>query len=145
MNNIDNSTPIYLQIAEKLAIKIFGGKLEPGMQLPTVREIALSEWANPNTVQKALAELERDGLILSRSTHGKFVTEDIELIMKKREEYATKLTKTYEQKMRDVGAEINIPKIMWPSNLPANDYDELNNNFKSLPKSQQKERKKWFF
>ncbi len=115
MNSIENNSPVYLQIAEKIATQIFGGQLAPGMQLPSVREIALSEHANPNTVQKALSELEYDGLISTKRTSGKFVTEDTELIMEKREAYADELTKTYESKMHRIGAEIKIPKIMWPA------------------------------
>ncbi|MBR3253138.1 GntR family transcriptional regulator [Candidatus Saccharibacteria bacterium] len=136
MHTIENNSPVYLQIAEKLATRIFGSKLEPGAQLSSVREIALSERVNPNTVQKALAELERDGLILSRSTNGKFVTEDVELIMRKREEYAERLTKAYEKKMQDVGAEITIPKIMW---LTDEQLEVLTEPEKK------KERRKWFF
>ncbi|MBR3228811.1 GntR family transcriptional regulator [Candidatus Saccharibacteria bacterium] len=145
MSNNDNNTPVYLQIAEKIATQIFSGKLEPGMQLPTVREIALAEWANPNTAQKALAELERDGLILSRSTSGKFVTGDTELIMQKRDQYAAELTKTYEQKMRDIGAEVTIPKILWPADYKPHHEEKLNKNFNILPDQQKRERKKWFF
>lgn len=111
MNNIESSSPVYLQIKERIAIRIFGGKLKPGEKLPTVREIALSERVNPNTVQKALGELEREELIFARSTNGNFVTENVELIMQKREEYAKELTKNYEQKMREVNAEITLPKI----------------------------------
>ena len=128
MNSIENSSPVYLQIAEKIATQIFGGKLEPGVQLPTVREIALSKKVNPNTVQKALNELEQDGLVLSQSTNGKFVTRDVELIMKKRDEYAKGLTKAYEKKMQDVGAEVTMPKIMW-----------------STEEKQKAERRRWFF
>lgn len=115
MNSIENNSPVYLQIAEKLATRIFGGKIKPGEQLPTVREIALSEQVNPNTVQKALAELEKDGLITTKRTSGKFVTSDYELIMRRREEYAVELTENYENKMREVGAEIRMPKILWPN------------------------------
>lgn len=118
MNSIENNSPVYLQIAEKIATEIFGGQLAPGKQLPTVREIALSERANPNTVQKALSELEYDGLITTKRTSGKFVTEDVELIMEKRERYADELTKNYESKMHKIGAEIKIPKIMWPTPTP---------------------------
>ena len=119
MHNIENSSPVYLQIKEKIAIQIFGGKLEPGSKLPTVREIALSERVNPNTVQKALGELEREQLIFARSTSGNFVTSDLELIMQKRDEYARELTQNYERKMHEVNAEITTPKIlMRPSGEP---------------------------
>lgn len=111
MNSIENSFPVYLQIKEKIAILIFGGKLRSGDKLPTVREIALSERVNPNTVQRALAELEREGLIFNKSTSGNYVTDDFELIMRKREEYARELTRNYERKMRQVNAEIVLPKV----------------------------------
>ena len=144
MNSIENNSPVYLQVAEKLATQIFGGKFEPGVQLPTVREIALSERINPNTVQKALAELERDGLILSRSTNGKFVTEDVELIMQRREEYAAELTKSYEKKMQDVGAEITIPKILWLSDEQLRNLEKPS-RVDEIDEKHKKEHKKWFF
>ncbi len=112
MDHIENSSPVYLQIKEKLAIQIFGAKLKPGDKLPTVREIALNERVNPNTVQKALGELEREQLIFAKSTSGNFVTNDLELIMQKREEYAKNLTRNYERKMHEVNAEITVPKVL---------------------------------
>lgn len=145
MDTIDNNSPVYLQIAEKLAIKIFGGKLEPGEWVPTVREIASSEKVNPNTVQKALAELERDGLILSRSTNGKCVTNDVELINERREEYAVKLTKTYEQKMQDVGAEITIPKIMWLKDERLDILTEPSKKSIEEFEAPKRERRRWLF
>lgn len=138
MDIIENNSPVYLQIAEKLMAQIFGGELAVGKQIPTVREIALAERVNPNTVQRALEELERERLILSQGTSGNFVTMDIELIMQKREEYAKNLTKTYEEKMRAIGAEVTMPKVLW---MPENKE-------RSEIKSEQKrkrERRKWFF
>lgn len=114
MNSFENSLPIYLQIANKIKVEIFGGRLEPGEKLAPVRELALKERVNPNTVQRALFELENEKLIYTQRTNGKFVTEDVEWIGERREKYAEDLTREYENKMHEVGAEVKIPKIMWP-------------------------------
>jgi len=113
MDSFENSSPIYLQIANKIKVRIFGGWLKPGTKLASVRELALRERVNPNTLQRALFELEKEGLIYTQRTNGKFVTEDVELIGELREKYADDLTREYENKMHEVGAEVKIPKIMW--------------------------------
>ena len=103
MNNFENNSPVYLQIAEKLATQIFGGKLAPGAQLPTVREIAIAERVNPNTVQKALAKLEEEGLITTERTNGKFVTGDAALIKNHKAQYAKSLANDYLAQMNTIG------------------------------------------
>ena len=113
MDSFENSSPIYLQIANKIKVEIFGGRLKPGAKLAPVRELALQERVNPNTLQRALFELEAERLIYTQRTNGKFVTEDVELIGELREKYADDLTREYENKMHEVGAEVKIPKIMW--------------------------------
>ena len=72
--------PIYTQLMEQLTLAILAGDYPAGMRLPSVRDLALDAGVNPNTVQRALTELERDGLIFSQRTAGRFVTEDIDLI-----------------------------------------------------------------
>lgn len=141
MNNFENNSPVYLQIAEKLATQIFGGRLEPGAQLPTVREIALAERVNPNTVQKALSKLEEEGLITTERTNGKFVTNLKELIMEKREEYAAELTRVYENKMSEVGAEIRMPKIMWLNEGAA----EILEKVEEMEEKPKERSRRWFF
>ena len=74
--NFDGSTPIYLQIVNILKGEIAGGAYPPGSRLPSVRDLALEAGVNPNTMQRALAELERQGLVNSQRTAGRFVTED---------------------------------------------------------------------
>jgi DNA-binding transcriptional regulator YhcF (GntR family) len=144
MNNFENNSPVYLQIAEKLATQIFGGKLAPGAQLPTVREIAIAERVNPNTVQKALAKLEEEGLITTERTNGKFVTNLKELIMEKREEYAAELTRVYENKMHEVGAEIRMPKIMW-LNEGAAEILERVEEMEEMEEKPKDRSRRWFF
>ena len=80
----DDKLPIYLQIIQILKADIARGKYQTGEKLPAVRELALTAGVNPNTMQKALAELERDGLVKSQRTSGRFVTDDKEKIMEVR-------------------------------------------------------------
>ena len=68
--------PVYVQVAERMRNLIISGKYPPGGQIPSVRQIALDAAVNPNTVQRAVAELESEGLIVSHGTVGNFVTDD---------------------------------------------------------------------
>ncbi|MBQ1231007.1 MAG: GntR family transcriptional regulator [Clostridia bacterium] len=71
-------TPVYLQIANRLRDEIIKGNYPRGSQIPTVRQLALIAAVNPNTVQRALTELENEGLLCAKGTQGRFVTEDDE-------------------------------------------------------------------
>lgn len=99
----DNERPIYLQLVEKLRVEIVSGKLKQGERLPSVRELALTTKVNPNTMQKALAELEEEKLIYTERTNGKFVTDDKKLIEKVRKELAKEKVKQYIQSMESLG------------------------------------------
>lgn len=85
----DNSKPIYVQLVELLKFKIISGELSRGEKLSSVRELAEEAGVNPNTMQRALAELERQGMVYTQRTSGRFVTEDNEHITAVRSEYAT--------------------------------------------------------
>ena len=61
--SFDNERPIYVQLVEKIRIEIISGKLKIGEKLPSVRELALTMKVNPNTMQKALVELENEKLV----------------------------------------------------------------------------------
>ncbi len=78
----DNDRPIYIQLVEQLKIYIISNKLVPGSKIPSVRDLAITSKVNPNTVQKALQELENESLIYTERTNGKFVTNDVDLIQK---------------------------------------------------------------
>ena len=99
----DNNIPIYIQLVEQLKIYIISGKILPGDRLPSVRDLALDTKVNPNTMQKALTELEEQKLIYTERTNGKYITEDKELIEKIRKEYADELTKKYLSNMESIG------------------------------------------
>jgi DNA-binding transcriptional regulator YhcF (GntR family) len=83
--NFREDLPIYSQMVEGMTRAIVSGAFAPGDRLPAVRELALDAGVNPNTVQRALSELERSGLVYSQRTAGRFVTEDRAVIARARE------------------------------------------------------------
>lgn len=101
--DFNNNIPIYLQLVEQIKRDIISGKISAGERLPSVRDLALQLKVNPNTAQKALAELESIGLVFTERTNGKFVTEDNSLIETCKQEYADMLTKEYIEKMEKIG------------------------------------------
>lgn len=101
--NFDNNIPIYIQLVEQLTLYIVSGKIQSGERLPSVRDLALKTKVNPNTMQKALVELEEKKLIYTESTNGKFVTTDKKLIDKFKKSYADELTKKYFIGMESLG------------------------------------------
>lgn len=72
--------PVYLQIADRITKSVLSQEYQAGEQLPTVRQLAMEAAVNPNTVQHAFAELENVGIIVSKGTMGRFVTEDAEVV-----------------------------------------------------------------
>lgn len=80
--HFDNDRPIYTQLLEQILFLIVSGQYPPGSKLPSVRDLASEASVNPNTMQRALTELERSGLIYSQRTSGRFVTEDKAMIQK---------------------------------------------------------------
>ena len=103
----DNNIPIYIQLVEQLKKYIISGKISSGEKLPSVRELALRTKVNPNTMQKALIELEELGLIYTERTNGKFVTTDQKLIDKYKKEYADTLSNNYFSNMESIGFDKN--------------------------------------
>ena len=99
----DNERPIYIQLVEMLRIEIISGKMKSGERIPSVRELALTAKVNPNTMQKALAELEEEGLIYTERTNGKFVTENKDLIEKDKRKLAEEKVKNYINDMNNIG------------------------------------------
>lgn len=99
----DNERPIYIQLVEMIRINIVSGKYQKGQKLPSVRELALMMKVNPNTMQKALVELENEKLIYTERTNGKYVTEDEELIEKTKKELAQEKVNNYLRSMENIG------------------------------------------
>lgn len=86
---LDSNAPIYLQLQQEMERRIVTGHYAPGSQLPGVRILAQEAAVNPNTMQKALQELEREGLVYAQRTSGRFVTEDKQVIHEHRLRLAT--------------------------------------------------------
>ena len=99
----DEKSPIYLQIAYRVKLKIASKELSMGQQLLPVREFAQEAGVNPNTMQRALAQLEAEGLVYTERTTGRFVTEDTALLEQLRDETARAMTAEYLEKMRGIG------------------------------------------
>lgn len=107
---LDSSRPIYAQIIERVEMDIIGGKYGPGDRLPSVRELAAEAGVNPNTMQKALSELERAGMLHSARTSGRYITEDREMIESVKENLAIQYMKEFLEKMERMG--YDTPKAM---------------------------------
>ena len=103
----DNERPIYVQLVEQLRVKIISRELKTGERLPSVRELALTTRVNPNTMQKALVELEDECLVYTERTNGKFVTENVELIEKIKNELAKEKVNNYLNDMKNIGITYN--------------------------------------
>ena len=101
--NFDEKSPIYIQIAKHIKMKIISQEIKSGDQLPTVRELAEEAGVNPNTMQRAFSELEQEGMVFSKRTSGRFVTEDEKLIKQKRHELATEELQSFVQNMHHIG------------------------------------------
>lgn len=99
----DNNIPIYIQLLEYVKIYIISGAFKCGEKLPSVRDFAITFKVNPNTMQKALAELEELGLIYTERTNGKYVTNDKSVVEKLKNEYALTLAKSYFEGMKKIG------------------------------------------
>ena len=99
----DNERPIYVQLVKKIRLEIISGRLKSGERLPSVRELALTARVNPNTMQKALVELEEEGLVYTERTNGKFVTKNKELIEKIKKQLAEEKVNNYLNDMKNIG------------------------------------------
>lgn len=101
--NFDNDRPIYIQLINLLKLYIISGKIQLGEKLPSVRELAYMASVNPNTIQKALLELENDKLIYTERTNGKYVTKDKKVVEDFKNEISKNLTIKYIEDMSNLG------------------------------------------
>lgn len=99
----DASRPIYAQLVERLKARILAGTYPPGGHLDSVRDLAAAAGVNPNTMQRALAQLETEGLVHTERTAGRYVTEDTALIEQLRSDTARTLASDFLEKMRGIG------------------------------------------
>ena len=101
----ETDRPIYTQLLEQIQQRIITGVYGPGEKLPPVRELAMEAGVNPNTMQKAMAELERTGLIHAQRTTGRFVTEDAQMIRDLRQQLALDKIAGFLRSMQELGYE----------------------------------------
>lgn len=94
---------IWLQLKERIAVGIVTGEYPPGSRLPSVRELAMQAGVNPNTMQRALSELEKDELVHTMGTAGRQITADTAKLQKIRLEQAQKVMVTYLEEMQKLG------------------------------------------
>lgn len=102
---LDSDRPIYTQILEVIQYQIVAGRYQPGERLPSVRDLASEAGVNPNTMQRALAELERNGLVMAQRTSGRVVTENMEMISEIRNKLAREQIREFIDKMKKLGFE----------------------------------------
>jgi len=100
---LDSDRPIYAQLVEQIQMQIVSGQYPSGCKLPSVRELATQAGVNPNTMQKAFAELERLGLIQTMRTTGRFVTENTTLIRNIRQSLAREQLACFFRNMERLG------------------------------------------
>ena len=101
--NLSDDRPIYVQLMETITLAITSGELPAGSRLPSVRDLAAEAGVNPNTMQRALAELERSGLLYSQRTAGRFVTDQAAQITEKKTELAMEQIRVFLSAMQDMG------------------------------------------
>lgn len=101
--DLDADRPIYAQLVERIQMQIVSGQYPAGGKLSSVRELAAVAAVNPNTMQKAFAELERSGLIITQRTNGRTVTEDQQKIRDIKEALAQEHVNNFFTKMKELG------------------------------------------
>ena len=100
---LDDTRPIYLQIEDLIKTNIIAGVYQPGQKLPSVRDLAAEASVNPNTMQKALTELERSGLVYTQRTSGRFITEDISKMTELKEQLGREQIQLFLKNMEQLG------------------------------------------
>ena len=95
--------PLYSQLVEQIKLGIVSGNLLPGERLMSVRDMATEAGVNPNTMQRALQELERDGMVYSQRTAGRFVTENMQVIERAKKKFAEEQIRSFLEAMKKLG------------------------------------------
>lgn len=101
--NLNSDRPIFMQLMEIIQLDIISGKYDPGDKLPSVRDLASEAAVNPNTMQKALSELERSGLVYTQRTSGRFITEDQTMIEQLKKALAKEKIEQFLENMKQLG------------------------------------------
>ncbi|HIX65823.1 MAG TPA: GntR family transcriptional regulator [Candidatus Anaerotruncus excrementipullorum] len=100
---LNEDRPIYAQLIEQIQRQIISGAYQPGERLPSVRDLAAQAAVNPNTMQRALSELERSGLVFTQRTSGRYITQDQALIQAAKQALAQQEAETFLRRMAALG------------------------------------------
>ena len=103
--DLKSDRPIYAQLIEQMELKICSGAYPPGSKLPSVRDLAQEASVNPNTMQRALARLEEDGIVHTNRTSGRFITEDVNMVEQVKNKLAQEQIQEFLEKMKRLGFE----------------------------------------
>lgn len=122
MNDFHENTPIYLQVMDDIKMQIMNGTLKPGDKLPSVRELASTLEVNPNTIQRAFVELEREGFMRTERAVGRFVADNQALIDECRDKQIKKIITLFIEQMQQLG--ISKEEIL--QYLKEDDYGRIN-------------------
>lgn len=101
--DLNNSLPIWKQLAGQLKERIVTGDYPAGSHFPSVRDLAAEAGVNPNTMQRAMSQLEADGLVITNRTSGRVVTEDVNVINSTRTVLALERTNSFLKDMKALG------------------------------------------
>jgi DNA-binding transcriptional regulator YhcF (GntR family) len=105
-----DGTPIWRQIVVRIKSAVAGGRLAPGEKIASVRDLAMEAGVNPNTMQRALAQLEQEGILRTERTNGRYVTEDTKVLDALRNQLAHEVVAELYRKLRALG--MNDDQIM---------------------------------
>ena len=123
--NFQNDLPIYAQLVDAIKFSIVSGQLLPGARMSTVRDLALEAGVNPNTMQRALQQLEREGLVYSQRSSGRFVTEDVSVIDRARSALAAEYVRRYRDSMASLGFSEEDMRTLLESSGEEDDHGDL--------------------
>ena len=101
--SFSNDKPIFQQLKDIIILEIISGRYKPGDRLEAVRDLAVTTGVNPNTMQRALAEIESTGIIYTKRGDGRYVTENTEIISEIRKTYVTGKTRDFIKRLKTLG------------------------------------------
>ena len=123
--NFQNDLPIYAQLVDAIKFSIVSGQLLPGARMSTVRDLALEAGVNPNTMQRALQQLERGGLGYSQRSGGRCVAEDVSVIDRARSALAAEYVRRYRDSMASLGFSEEDMRTLLESSGEEDDHGDL--------------------
>lgn len=123
--HFNNDMPIYTQLVYQIKFAIVSGEMTPGSKMSSVRELASDAAVNPNTVQRALQQLEREGLVYTQRGDGRYITEDVAVIAQAKKLLANEHISQYIDAMKKLGYELSEMIELLRSSMEVNNGDNI--------------------